>query len=119
MSVRDEELLGARERLLRLLEFRLRLLDVGRLLDRRQLLGVGRAVLRERPGQRRLLLLVGVLLLLVVELDQHLARLHAIAEVGEDGATVPSASDEIVTWSTAASVPTTSTDRRTEFLTTR
>src|SRR4249920_2398074 len=33
--------------------------------------------------------------------------------------TVPSASDEIVTWSTAASVPTTSTDRRTEFLTTR
>src|SRR6185295_702178 len=33
--------------------------------------------------------------------------------------TVPSASDEIVTWSTAARVPTTSTDRRTEFLTTR
>src|SRR5262245_35348990 len=33
--------------------------------------------------------------------------------------TVPSASDEIVTWSTAASVPTTSTDLRTEFLATR
>ena len=50
------------------------------------MLRVGRAVLRERAGERRLLLLVGVLLLLVVELDQHLAGRHAIAEIGEDGA---------------------------------
>ena len=45
---------------------------------------VGRAVLRERPGQRRLLLLVGVALLLVVELDQHLAGAHPVAQVGGD-----------------------------------
>ena len=32
--------------------------------------------------------------------------------------TLPSASDEIVTWSTAASVPTTSIERRTEFFST-
>ena len=45
---------------------------------------VGRAVLRERAGQRGLLLFVGVLLLLAIELDQHLAGLHSIAEVRED-----------------------------------
>ena len=44
--------------------------------------GVGSAVLRERPGQRRLLLLVGVALLLVVELDEHLAGAHLVAQVG-------------------------------------
>ena len=40
-----------------------------------QVLRIGGAVLRERSRQRRLLLLVGVLLLFVVELDEHLPGL--------------------------------------------
>ena len=63
------------ECLIRLHEVRLGLLDVGCLLDVGQVLRIGRAVLRERPRQRGLLLLVGVLLLLVIELDQRPARL--------------------------------------------
>ena len=57
-------------------------LRLRRLLDVRKMLRVGSAVLRERPGQRRLLLLVGVALLLVVELDEHLAGAHLVAQVG-------------------------------------
>src|SRR5215207_5046583 len=48
------------------------------------MLGVRGAVLRERPGQRRLLLLVGIALLLVVELDEHLAGAYPVPEVGVD-----------------------------------
>ena len=51
--------LGALERLRGLRELGAGLLHVRRLLDVRQMFGVGRAVLRERAGQRRLLLLVG------------------------------------------------------------
>ena len=109
-----EELAGALECLRRLDEVGLGPLDLGRLLDVGQVFGIGGAVLRERPRQRRLLLLVGVALLLVVELDEHLAGRDPVAEVGEDARTLPSASDETVTWSTAASVPTTSTARGTE-----
>ena len=46
-------------------------------------LGVRRAVLRQRAIERRLLLLELVLQLLAVELDQHLAGLHPIAEIRE------------------------------------
>ena len=76
----------------------LALSDVRRLLDLRQVLRVGRAVLRQRPRERRLLLLERVLLFLAVELDEDLPGLHAIAEVRQDArAPCPSASDEIVT----------------------
>ena len=80
------QLLGALERLLRLRELGGRLLHVGRLLDRRQTAGFGGAVLRERARERRLLLIEAVLPLLAIELDERLAGLHAIAEVGEDAA---------------------------------
>ena len=50
------------------------------------MLRIGRTVLRERPRQRRLLLLEAVLRLLVVELNQDLSRFDAIAEVSEDAA---------------------------------
>ena len=50
------------------------------------MLWIGRAVLRERARERRLLLLRRVLLPLVVEPDEHLPGLHTIAEIGQDGA---------------------------------
>ena len=64
----------------------LRLLHVRRLLDRRQVLaGRARRTARARapasPAADR-----GVLLLLAIELHEHLAGRHAIAEVGEDPA---------------------------------
>ena len=103
---------------LRLDEIGVGLLDVRRLLDVGQVLRIGRAVLRQRARQRGLLLFEAVLLLLAVELDQDLPGFDTIAEVREDRRTLPSASDEMTTWSTAASVPTTSTERRTaSFLT--
>ena len=67
-------------------ELRVRFLNVWRLLDVGEMLRVRCAVLRERAGQRRLLLLEAVLLLFVVELNEDLPGLHAIAEVGEDAA---------------------------------
>ncbi len=79
-----EELVGAVERALRLDEIGVGLLDVRRLLDLGQVLRIGRAVLRQRPRQRRLLLFEAVLLLLVVELDQDLAGFDTIAKVRED-----------------------------------
>ena len=50
------------------------------------MLRVGGAVLRERARQRRLLLIEVVLLFFVVQLNECLARRHAIAEVREDAA---------------------------------
>jgi hypothetical protein len=50
------------------------------------MLRIGRAVLRERAGERGLLLVGTVLLLLAVESDDRFTRLHAIAEVGQDAA---------------------------------
>ena len=73
-------------RLLGLREIGRGLLHVGRLLDVGQVLRVGRAVLRQRALERRALLVEVVLLLLAIELDQRLARRHAIAEIGEDAA---------------------------------
>ncbi len=81
-----EELVGALEGPRRLCELGVRLLDVRGLLDVRQVLRIGRAVLCERPRQRCLLLVEAVLLLLVIELDQDLPCFDAIAEVGEDAA---------------------------------
>ena len=40
----------------------------------------------KRPSQRRLLLIVGVLLFLVVERDEHLSGPHAVAEIGQQAA---------------------------------
>ena len=79
-----EELARAVEGLRRLHEIRVGPLDVRRLLDVRQVLRIRRAVLGQGSGQRRLLLLVGVLLLLAIELDEDLPGRDAIAEVGED-----------------------------------
>ena len=84
-----EEFVGTRECLIRLHEIRFCLLDVWRSLDLGQVLRIGRAVLGEGPRKRGLLLLKGVLLFLVIELDQDLPCFHPIAEIGEDGAHRP------------------------------
>jgi hypothetical protein len=49
-------------------------------------MGICRAVLRERTGERGLLLFEGVLLFFAVELDEHLPRRDAVAKVSQDGA---------------------------------
>src|SRR5258708_1761365 len=63
------QLVGAVVALLRLYELGLRFLDVGRLLDRRQVRRVRRAVLRERARERGFLLIEVVLRLFAIELD--------------------------------------------------
>src|ERR1051326_6787017 len=75
------QLVGAVVGLLRLHELRLRLLDVGRPIHRREMLGIRRAVLRECARQRRLLLREVVLRFFTIELDERVARMHAIAQV--------------------------------------
>jgi hypothetical protein len=73
----------------RLHELGVCLLHLGRLVVVRQVLRVGGAVLRQRAGQRRLLLLVRVLLLLIVELNEHLPGPDAVAKVGKNRANLP------------------------------
>jgi hypothetical protein len=53
------------------------------------MLRVGRAVLRQRPRQRRALLLEVVLRFLVIEFDQDVAGVHPIAKVVQDAADDP------------------------------
>ena len=106
------QLLGTLERLLRLDELGLRLLNFRRSLHRRQLVGVGRAVAGQRAREGRFLLIQVVLRLFTIELEQDLPCLDAIAKVRPKPLTRPSASAEIVTSSSAASVPTTSMARR-------
>ena len=78
------QFLGARERLLRLLQFGCRFLDIGRLVDGRQPTRLGRPIFRQRARQRRPLLIEAVLELLAIELNQHLAGPHTIAHVCDD-----------------------------------
>ena len=78
-----EELAGPVEVLRRLVEVGCCALDVRRLLDLRQMVRIGRAVLRQRPGVGRLLLLERVLLFFVVEADEDLPGLDPVAEVRE------------------------------------
>ena len=69
-----EQLAGAVERLLRLEQVGVGALRVRRLLDLGQVLRVGRAELGQVAGQRRLLLIEGVLRLLAIELNERLDR---------------------------------------------
>ena len=79
-----EQLRGTVVRLLRLEQVGLGPLSVRRLLDVGQMLRIGGAELGERPGQGGLLLLEGVLRLLAIELNQHLAGPHAVPKVRQN-----------------------------------
>ena len=70
--------------LLGLIELRGGSLDVGRLLDRRQMVEVGAAVASQGPRERRLLLVEAVRGFFAIQFDEHLAFSHAIAKVGRD-----------------------------------
>ena len=53
------------------------------------MLRIGRAILRQRPRERRLLLVVACTAASRVELDEHLAGPHPVAQVREDRADLP------------------------------
>ena len=97
---------GARRAIVSLL--RLRKLGRG-LPDVRRLFGRGAgpfrgAVLGQRPGERRLLLLEAVLEPFAVELHERLIRLYSVPEVGQHAPDDAFAWDETVTSSSAANV---------------
>jgi len=75
------QLVGAPESLLRLHELGLSSLHVRGLLERRKMLRIGGAELRQRARERGALLLDGVLKLLAIELEKRLTRVDAVAEV--------------------------------------
>jgi hypothetical protein len=56
---------------------------VGCVFDARQVVQIGGAVLRQRAGVRRALLIDVVLQLLAIDLDERLSRGDAITEIGE------------------------------------